>query len=451
MTGEQPIEPTVECYQTATFNNDTCQWDVMGEQPTEPTVECYQTATFNTDTCQWDMTGEQPTEPTIECYQTATFNTDTCQWDLTGEQPTEPTVECYQTATFNTDTCQWDVTGEQPTEPTVECYQTATFNTNTCQWDVTGEQLEAGNDGTLTVCEGTTPTDAELFEALTGADTGGTWSGPVNGVYTYTITSEPCPEDTATVTVTEEDCEPPTGCETAFARYSTNNTCFIDDGFQRWGWINFFSATGTYNMELYAGAGQCDLTKGEQSGNVEVVWESTTVTVTINLLSGFIMKEAHLYIGSNDYPVKQQGQNFVETVAPGSYPYNSGPLNDLTTYTFEDVDVSEFTEGIYIIVHAVTCNEGDTISSKQQTTVKAYPTVFKNNINLDIEVPKATKGKISLYGMNGGLIQEVNKLNLRKGLNKITISTSNLSGSMYFLMIRTVNGDKIVKKIIAER
>ena len=62
---------------------------------------------------------------------------------------------------------------------------------------------KAGNDGTLTLCAGTIPTAAELFASLTSADIGGTWSGPVSGVYTYTVTNSPCANDTATVTITE--------------------------------------------------------------------------------------------------------------------------------------------------------------------------------------------------------------------------------------------------------
>ncbi|MFM9027363.1 MAG: hypothetical protein ACKOQ6_05150, partial [Bacteroidota bacterium] len=103
-----------------------------------PSIACYQTATFNGTTCQWDVTGTQPQQPTIACYQTATFNGTTCQWDVTGTQPQQPTIACYETATFNGTTCQWDVTGTQPQQPSVACYETATFNTTTCQWDVTG-------------------------------------------------------------------------------------------------------------------------------------------------------------------------------------------------------------------------------------------------------------------------------------------------------------------------
>jgi hypothetical protein len=114
-TGTLPTQPTTACYETATFNSTTCQWNVTGTQPTQPTTACYETATFNAATCQWGVTGTQPTQPTTACYETATFNAATCQWDVTGTQPTQPTTACYETATFNSTTCQWDVTGTQAT------------------------------------------------------------------------------------------------------------------------------------------------------------------------------------------------------------------------------------------------------------------------------------------------------------------------------------------------
>ncbi|MEZ4877205.1 MAG: hypothetical protein R2805_06615 [Flavobacterium sp.] len=123
-------QPTIECYQTATFNTNTCSWDITGTQPNPPTeLLCYQTATWNPTTCQYDVTGEQPAAPTVLCYQTATWNPTTCQYDVTGEQPAAPTVLCYQTATWNPTTCQYDVTGEQPATPTVLCLPNfATWN-----------------------------------------------------------------------------------------------------------------------------------------------------------------------------------------------------------------------------------------------------------------------------------------------------------------------------------
>jgi len=62
----------------------------------------------------------------------------------------------------------------------------------------------AGTDGTLNVPTGVTPTDSQLLEALTGEDTGGSWSHE-GLTYTYTVAaSSPCTvSDTATVTVSE--------------------------------------------------------------------------------------------------------------------------------------------------------------------------------------------------------------------------------------------------------
>ena len=177
-----PEAPTTACYETATFNDATCVWDVTGEQPAEPTTACYETATFNDATCVWDVTGEQPVAPTTACYETATFNDATCVWDVTGEQPNIDdgceftddsfddvncvavnTSNCPTGTTLNTVDCSCDTdvilgctdpcatnydpaansddgSCTLPAEPTTACYETATFNTTTCMWDVTGEQ-----------------------------------------------------------------------------------------------------------------------------------------------------------------------------------------------------------------------------------------------------------------------------------------------------------------------
>ena len=146
----QPAQPTLACYQAATFNTATCSWDVTGTQPAEPTtaLACYQTRTFNgaVGVCAWEVSGTQPAEPTtaLACYQTRTFNgaVGVCAWEVSGTQPAEPTtaLACYQTRTFNgaVGVCAWEVSGTQPAQPTTACYQTATFNG--CTWDLTGTQ-----------------------------------------------------------------------------------------------------------------------------------------------------------------------------------------------------------------------------------------------------------------------------------------------------------------------
>ena len=136
-------EPTTECWETATFNNTTCVWDVTGIQNPIPTgLDCWETATFNNTTCVWDVTGIQNPIPTVNCWETATFNTTTCLWEVTGTPPAAPTLACYETlGLFNASTCLWEVTGTQnPQPPIVDCWDNFIFNTGTCVWDNTGSQ-----------------------------------------------------------------------------------------------------------------------------------------------------------------------------------------------------------------------------------------------------------------------------------------------------------------------
>ena len=146
ITGAQPPMPSgLACWEIATFNNTTCVWEITGSQPTQPTISCWETATFNTMTCSWEVTGTQPSSPTgLACWETAIFNTITCSWEVTGTQPPMPSgLACWETATFNNVTCSWEVTGTQPNQPTISCWETVSFNFTNCNWEVTGTQPPA--------------------------------------------------------------------------------------------------------------------------------------------------------------------------------------------------------------------------------------------------------------------------------------------------------------------
>jgi GH24 family phage-related lysozyme (muramidase) len=65
----------------------------------------------------------------------------------------------------------------------------------------------AGTDGTLTICAGTTVTSAQLLAALAGEDAGGSFVEALSGAgtYTYVVTATaPCVNDTSLVVVTEQ-------------------------------------------------------------------------------------------------------------------------------------------------------------------------------------------------------------------------------------------------------
>ncbi len=192
ITGTQPLAPSgLECWETATFNDITCAWDVSGTQPTQPTTECWETATFNVTSCAWEITGTEPVQPNLECWETAVFNDTTCAWEVSGTQPTAPTgLECWETATFNNATCIWEVTGSQPEQPATACWQTATFNNVTCVWELDGIEpeeptnLECWETATfdtilcswvVTGTEPVEPTDLECWQSAFFNETSCTW------------------------------------------------------------------------------------------------------------------------------------------------------------------------------------------------------------------------------------------------------------------------------------
>ncbi|WP_139150361.1 T9SS type B sorting domain-containing protein [Flagellimonas zhangzhouensis] len=96
-------------------------------------------------------------------------------------------------------------------DPTAPCATQATaIVTVTVQ-----PQPDAGTDGSITICEGTVLSEADLFNQLGGSpDGGGTWSPAFAGAgdYTYTVQpTAPCTtEATATVTVTVDPTVTPT-------------------------------------------------------------------------------------------------------------------------------------------------------------------------------------------------------------------------------------------------
>ncbi len=120
--------------------------------------------------------------------------------------------------------------------------------------------------------------------------------------------------------------------ETAYAK-GDGATCFIPT-FKNWGWTNLISP-GTYEMDLWAGAAQCDTSKGTLVGSVTVTYGSDGyVTADYNVGTPYILEETHVYAGYEMFPMDKKGN---PTVAPGAYS-NASP--------FDGRDV-------YVIAHAV--------------------------------------------------------------------------------------------------
>ncbi len=197
-------------------------------------------------------------------------------------------------------------------------------------------------------------------------------------IYTYTFSARDDCGNTTTDSITVvREWESLEDCETAFARlpedlpapsrpYDSKTNpdpyagtdaigarCFIDDVFERWGWVNRVKKDSTYYLPVYAGAGQCDVTKGDSVGTVTLAFYGDTVTVMFDLIAPWVMTEAHIYVGEDMYPTFKNGKHKDEaTVAPGQYNLvyeNGDPITDLK------VGYYNAPEYVYVIVHAVTC------------------------------------------------------------------------------------------------
>ncbi|MFX0557711.1 lamin tail domain-containing protein [Maribacter sp. CXY002] len=416
IVGEKPMEPVTECYETAVWNGVTCSWDIVDGQPEKPETECYQTAEWNDQTCSWDIVGEKPMEPVTECYETAIWNSQTCSWDKVDGQPEKPVTECYQTAEWNEQTCSWDIVGEKPMEPVTECYEIAVWNEQTCRWDIEGEQPEMP----VTECNETA-----------------VWN-----------------EITCDWEIIENDNDCGTGtidqCETAFARSSDVNvrTCLLDianvSG-NRWGWTNEFpSINGTYQMDVYAAAGQCDISKGALVGNVEIIYTDGKIDVTVSTLSAYEMTDAQLHVGTKVLPT--QGNGF--TAAPGQYPYPDMANGAFNTYTFEDIYTGDM-DSFYVVLHANVCPiESLTVKRPvAKLELNAYPIPFNENLNLEIVSPMNMIGTLSLYNGIGQKVQGFGTFNLKQGDNEINLNIGELPIGMYFIRMTSIYGNESLKVI----
>jgi hypothetical protein len=101
-------------------------------------------------------------------------------------------------------------------------------------------------------------------------------------------------------------------------------------------------------LDLYAAAGQCDLSKGTLVGSVSVDYATGTATVTYTVNAPYTLDDTHLYIGSASLASACKTQKGVTTctptVAPGQYPNVGGS----STYI-----VTGLSGNINVVAHAV--------------------------------------------------------------------------------------------------
>jgi hypothetical protein len=146
------------------------------------------------------------------------------------------------------------------------------------------------------------------------------------------------------------------GCETAYAFYE--NGCFLNDDFNRWGWVIGPLKTEIFEykqetFKIFAAAGQCSPEKGTFIGalHVEGINGILYIDYQIDQNSEYLFTQTHLYVGSAKYPALPNGN---PTVAPGKYNYQHD-LGDGASEDLYVIELKDFSEDFYIIAHAVVC------------------------------------------------------------------------------------------------
>ncbi|MCE4566297.1 T9SS type A sorting domain-containing protein [Maribellus sp. CM-23] len=289
-------------------------------------------------------------------------------------------------------------------------------------------------------------------------------------------------------------------CETAFARFPEPDLgpapytteigarCFLDEPdtavFNRWGWTNRVKVgqDSVYTLDVYAGAGQCDLSKGTWVGTVTLTFSGSTMNVLYDLEEGYVISEAHIYAGTNMYPTWRNGKHKGEyTVAPGQYTVvweNEPPATGL------DVQLTGVSNGdyIFVIVHSVvcipTCDCPETVrtdvslaSATILTTrtngkksaeikevgvvsegqLKVYPNPFTSKVTFEFVSPVDAYGTLELYNITGQRVARLMDRFVTGGeLNKVEFQPSNEVSGIYLYRL-DLDGEIQIGRVIYKR
>lgn len=117
--------------------------------------------------------------------------------------------------------------------------------------------------------------------------------------------------------------------------------------FNRWGWTNGPLTEGSHVLDLYAGAGQCNIEAGVFVGQVFVDYFNGLAQVSFITCGDYQLEEVALYVGNDILPRNNRNRY---TVSPGQFPYREDDFNaGDQAYTF---DIENLSGAIHVVAHA---------------------------------------------------------------------------------------------------
>ncbi|MEM5566334.1 T9SS type A sorting domain-containing protein, partial [Psychroserpens sp. AS72] len=313
-------------------------------------------------------------------------------------------------------------------------------NDNGCDYTATlvinqTELLSAGENSTLTICQGVVPSENELFAALEGSpDEGGAWSGPVNGDYIYTIPgTDSCPGSYAIVKVyyyegTDDLIEEVNICEGESYYwpvdgnvYASKNSPVIakmtdDNGCP-------YTATLIINVISTSNSfGHSSITACEKGGLVVL----SGGTPEGGMYSGYGV------VDNNDGTYSVNTNMLTPGIHAIIYTYGYGTnCAQIMKFKLEIIDCDNFRE-----------------SSVKDVDFKAYPIPYSKEINIAYEFDFDTDVNIQVMDIRGMLLEEVNNKNYIKNSESVSqIDLSKANDQILFIKVSTNKGS-VVKKIV---
>ncbi len=290
---------------------------------------------------------------------------------------------------------------------------------------------DAGTNGTLSVCEGATPSETDLFNALGGTpQAGGTWSNE-GLVYTYTVSATaPCENATATVTVTEQ----------AAPNAGTNGTLSVCQGVQ------------PSESDLFEALGGAPQTGGTWSneGLVYTYTVNATAPCTENATATISVTEtpnpvAQFTINSSEAPTV----SFINTSTDADiYLWD---LGDATTSTDMNVEHTYTQNDVYTISLKASNDCGEStyqdsvnisnvgIVALDKTLIKMYPNPANQFVTIDLGEDYNMVQSISVIDNLGKQLIELNTID--KPI--VVLPTESLVSGVYFVNIVT-NNNRVV-------
>ena len=359
----------------------------------------------------------------------------------------------------------------------------------------------AGENGTLAICEGITPTEAELFAALEGMpDVGGTWTN-IDLVYTYTVSAtSPCTLEDATATVTVIQAVPNAG---------TDGTLTVCEGVTPTEDELFASLEGTpdangdwTNTDLvYTYTVENACTTGDDASAIVTVTEQATADAgedgTLTICEGTTPTDEELFavlegtpnedgIWTNDelvytYTVSATSPCTEDATATVTLTVNPLPvvdftidesnepliiftntsteadsyswdLGDGTTETSTQVSHTYDANGTYTVVLSAT-NSCGTVDNSQDVTImhigvlniseeniQVYPNPVESVLNIELPV---TNVNIQLINTNGKTLRTLETTENKN----VEINVEGLASGVYYLIVTSENNERTVVKV----